>query len=49
VGNWLRFAGCPGFSREIVAEMNRVGIYVHPSHVGSKTSEEAASNRKPAC
>src|SRR3989338_3586393 len=37
-----------GFGREIVAEMNRVGIMCDLSHVGSKTSEEVIlESKKP--
>lgn len=49
-GCYERDGGLSGFGREIVAEMNRVGIMCDLSHVGSKTSEEVilASN-KPVC
>ena len=39
-GCYERDGGLSGFGREIVAEMNRVGIMCDLSHVGSKTSEE---------
>ena len=49
-GCYERDGGLSGFGREVVAEMNRVGIMCDLSHVGSKTSEEVilASN-KPVC
>ncbi|BDT69050.1 hypothetical protein os1_32380 [Comamonadaceae bacterium OS-1] len=40
-GCYERDGGLSGFGREVIAEMNRVGIMVDLSHVGSKTSEEA--------
>ena len=36
-----RDGGLTDFGREVIAEMNRVGIAVDLSHCGSKTSEEA--------
>jgi membrane dipeptidase len=39
-GCYERDGGLSGFGREIVAEMNRVGIMCDLSHVGSKTSED---------
>lgn len=43
-------ASSSGFGREIVAEMNRVGIMCDLSHVGSKTSEEVIlESKKPVC
>jgi membrane dipeptidase len=49
-GCYERDGGLSGFGREVIAEMNRVGIMVDLSHVGGNTSEEAilASN-KPVC
>ena len=40
-GCYERDGGLSGFGQEVIAEMNRVGIMVDLSHVGSKTSEEA--------
>ena len=45
-----RDGGLSDFGREVVAEMNRVGIMCDLSHVGSKTSEEVIlASRKPVC
>jgi membrane dipeptidase len=42
--------GLSGYGREVIAEMNRVGIMVDLSHVGAKTSEAAIREaRKPVC
>jgi membrane dipeptidase len=47
-GSYERDGGLSGFGREIVAEMNRVGVMCDLSHVGSKTSEEVIlESRKP--
>lgn len=47
-GCYERDGGLSGFGREIVAEMNRVGIMCDLSHVGSKTSEEVIlESKKP--
>jgi len=40
-GCYERDGGLSGYGREVIAEMNRVGMMVDLSHVGSKTSEEA--------
>ena len=49
-GCYERDGGLSGFGREIVAEMNRVGIMCDLSHVGSKTSEEVIlASKKPVC
>lgn len=40
-GCYERDGGLSGFGHEVIAEMNRLGIMVDLSHVGSKTSEEA--------
>lgn len=45
-----RDSGLSDFGREVVAEMNRVGIMVDLSHVGPKTSEDAiCASTKPVC
>ena len=47
-GCYERDGGLSGYGREVVAEMNRVGIMVDLSHVGAKTSEEAIlASKKP--
>ncbi len=49
-GCYERDGGLSGFGREIVAEMNRVGIMCDLSHVGAKTSEEVIlESGKPVC
>ena len=49
-GCYERDGGLSGFGREVVAEMNRVGIMCDLSHVGSKTSEEVILESKmPVC
>ena len=49
-GCYERDGGLSDFGREIIAEMNRVGIMVDLSHVGAKTSEEAIlASKKPVC
>lgn len=49
-GCYERDGGLSGFGREIVAEMNRVGIMCDLSHVGSRTSEEVIlASTKPVC
>lgn len=49
-GCYERDGGLSDFGREVVAEMNRVGIMVDLSHVGAKTSEEAIlASKKPVC
>ncbi|WP_028536528.1 dipeptidase [Paludibacterium yongneupense] len=49
-GCYERDGGLSGFGREVIAEMNRVGIMVDLSHVGGKTSEEAIlESKKPVC
>nr|WP_067296701.1 dipeptidase [Marinobacterium profundum] len=47
-GCYERDGGLSGFGREIVAEMNRVGVMCDLSHVGSKTSEEVILESKKA-
>lgn len=45
-----RDAGLSDFGREVVAEMNRVGILCDLSHVGPKTSEDTIlASTKPVC
>ncbi|MDW5378333.1 dipeptidase [Halomonas sp. HP20-15] len=49
-GCYERDGGLSGFGREIVAEMNRVGMMCDLSHVGAKTSEEVIlESKKPVC
>ena len=36
-----RDGGLSGYGREVIQEMNRVGIMVDLSHVGAKTSSDA--------
>jgi membrane dipeptidase len=47
-GCYERDGGLSGYGREVIAEMNRVGIAVDLSHVGPKTSKEAIlESKKP--
>ncbi len=47
-GCYERDGGLSGYGREVIGEMNRVGIMVDLSHVGPKTSEEAIlESKKP--
>lgn len=49
-GCYERDGGLSDFGREVVAEMNRVGIMVDLSHVGGQTSEDAIlTSSKPVC
>ena len=49
-GCYERDGGLSGFGREIVAEMNRVGVMCDLSHVGPRTSEEVIlESKKPVC
>ncbi|WP_227367678.1 dipeptidase [Halomonas sp. M20] len=49
-GCYERDGGLSGFGREIVGEMNRVGIMCDLSHVGAKTSEEVIlESQQPVC
>jgi len=49
-GCYERDGGLSGFGREVISEMNRVGIMVDLSHVGGHTSSEAiAFSKKPVC
>lgn len=49
-GCYERDGGLSGYGREVIAEMNRVGIMVDLSHVGPQTSEEAIrASTKPVC
>ncbi|WP_407334190.1 dipeptidase [Enterovibrio sp. 27052020O] len=49
-GCYERDGGLSGYGREVVAEMNRVGVMCDLSHVGPKTSEEVIlESKKPVC
>ncbi len=49
-GCYERDGGLSGFGREIVAEMNRVGVMCDLSHVGAQTSKEVIeASTKPVC
>jgi membrane dipeptidase len=49
-GCYERDGGLSGFGREVVAEMNRVGIMCDLSHVGAQTSKEVIlESGKPVC
>ncbi|HVE05932.1 MAG TPA: dipeptidase [Paraburkholderia sp.] len=49
-GCYERDGGLSDFGREVITEMNRVGIMVDLSHVGANTSSEAiAFSTKPVC
>lgn len=49
-GCYERDGGLSDFGREIIGEMNRVGVMCDLSHVGAKTSEEVIlESRKPVC
>lgn len=49
-GCYERDGGLSGFGREVLAEMNRVGILCDLSHVGPNTAREAIlASSKPAC
>jgi membrane dipeptidase len=49
-GCYERDGGLSGFGREVLAEMNRVGILCDLSHVGARTSEEVIlASKKPVC
>jgi membrane dipeptidase len=49
-GCYERDGGLSGYGREVIAEMNRVGIMIDLSHVGDRTSEEAIlESKKPVC
>ena len=49
-GCYERDGGLSDFGREIIGEMNRVGVMCDLSHVGSKTSEEVIlESKKPVC
>lgn len=49
-GCYERDGGLSDYGREVVAEMNCVGIMIDLSHVGAKTSEEAIlESKKPVC
>lgn len=44
-----RDGGLSGFGREVVDEMNRLGILIDLSHVGPKTSSDAIAHSKRPC
>jgi membrane dipeptidase len=49
-GCYERDGGLSGYGREVIAEMNRVGMMIDLSHVGARTSEEAIlESTKPVC
>jgi membrane dipeptidase len=48
-GCYERDGGLSGFGREVINEMNRVGIMVDLSHVGGNTSREAILESKSRC
>ena len=49
-GCYERDGGLSGFGREIVAEMNRVGVMCDLSHVGANTSREVIlESSRPVC
>ncbi len=49
-GCYERDGGLSGYGREVIAEMNRVGMMCDLSHVGSRTSEEVIlESKKPVC
>lgn len=49
-GCYERDGGLSGYGREVVVEMNRVGIMIDLSHVGPRTSEDAIlESTKPVC
>jgi membrane dipeptidase len=49
-GCYERDGGLSDFGREVITEMNRVGILIDLSHVGANTSSETiAFSKKPVC
>lgn len=49
-GCYERDGGLSGYGREVIAEMNRVGILIDLSHVGPLTSEETiVESKRPVC
>jgi len=49
-GCYEKDGGLSGFGREVIAEMNRVGLMVDLSHVGANTSSDAIkASKKPVC
>jgi membrane dipeptidase len=49
-GCYERDGGLSGYGREVIAEMNRVGIMVDLSHVGPLTSRETIlESKRPVC
>jgi membrane dipeptidase len=47
-GCYERDGGLSGYGREVIAEMNRVGMLIDLSHVGPQTSQEAILESKQA-
>jgi membrane dipeptidase len=49
-GCYEKDGGLSGYGREVIAEMNRVGLLVDLSHVGANTSSDAIkASTKPVC
>ena len=49
-GCYEKDGGLSGYGREVIAEMNRVGIMVDLSHVGGNTSSDAIKvSKQPVC